>query len=134
MLNDEICKLRDKLNESIISGEDYSIIYKLSVELDELIAKYYQDKIWQEFIWTISWTIPAWFFVVLENTSEWLVNIEEFCKQNKIKRCEYNEQAMKFEVSKDLFLQVWDVVKIKIREVELEKRRLNFYFLQKIIK
>ena len=39
MLNDEICKLR----ESIISGEDYSIIYKLSVELDELIAKYYQD-------------------------------------------------------------------------------------------
>ena len=35
MLNDEICKLRDKLNESIISGEDYSIIYKLSVELDE---------------------------------------------------------------------------------------------------
>ena len=43
MLNDEICKLRDKLNESIISGEDYSIIYKLSVELDELIAKQYQD-------------------------------------------------------------------------------------------
>ena len=42
-LNDEICKLRDKLTESIISGEDYSIIYKLSVELDELIAKYYQD-------------------------------------------------------------------------------------------
>lgn len=99
---------------------------------DLMIAKYYQDKIWQEFIWTISWTIPAWFFVVLENTSEWLVNIEEFCKQNKIKRCEYNEQAMKFEVSKDLFLQVWDVVKIKIREVELEKRRINFDFVEKI--
>lgn len=42
MLNDEICKLRDKLNKSIISGEDYSVVYKLSVELDELIAKYYQ--------------------------------------------------------------------------------------------
>ena len=41
MLNDEICKLRDKLNKSIENGEDYSIIYKLSVELDELIAKYY---------------------------------------------------------------------------------------------
>ena len=41
MLNEEICNLRDKLNESIISGEDYSIIYKLSVELDELIAQYY---------------------------------------------------------------------------------------------
>lgn len=44
MLNDEICKLRDKLNKSIDSGEDYSVTYKLSVELDELIAKYYREK------------------------------------------------------------------------------------------
>ena len=44
MLNDEICKLRDKLNKSIENNEDYSVIYKLSVELDELIAKYYKDK------------------------------------------------------------------------------------------
>ena len=42
MLNDEICKLRDKLNESIINGQDYSITYKLSIELDELIAEYYR--------------------------------------------------------------------------------------------
>ena len=42
MLNDEICKLRDKLNESIVTGQDFSIIYQLSVELDELIAKYYK--------------------------------------------------------------------------------------------
>lgn len=42
MLNDEICKLRDKLNKSIVDGEDYSVIYKLSVELDELIAEYYR--------------------------------------------------------------------------------------------
>ena len=41
MLNDEICKLRDKLNKSIEEGKDYSVIYKLSVELDELIASYY---------------------------------------------------------------------------------------------
>ena len=43
MLNDEICKLRDKLNQSIVDGKDYSYIYKLSVELDELIAKYYKE-------------------------------------------------------------------------------------------
>lgn len=43
MLNDEICKLRDKLNKSIEQGDDYSITYKLSVELDELIAKYYKE-------------------------------------------------------------------------------------------
>ena len=42
MLNDEICKLREKLNESILTGQDYTITYKLSVELDELIAMYYR--------------------------------------------------------------------------------------------
>lgn len=43
LLNDEICLLRDKLNKSIENGEDYSIIYKLSVELDQLIANYYKQ-------------------------------------------------------------------------------------------
>ena len=43
MLNDEICKLRDKLNASIERGDDYSITYKLSIELDELIAQYYEN-------------------------------------------------------------------------------------------
>ena len=44
MLNEEICKLRDKLNKSIEKGEDYSITYKLSVELDELIAQFYRKE------------------------------------------------------------------------------------------
>ena len=46
MLNDEICKMRDKLNASIESGEDYGTILKISKELDELIAEYYlkEDK------------------------------------------------------------------------------------------
>lgn len=48
MLNDEICKLREKLNESIITNQDYSITYKLSVELDELIAKYYRKDFIEE--------------------------------------------------------------------------------------
>ena len=41
MLNDEICKLIEKLNKSIESNEDYSKIYQLSVELDKLIEEYY---------------------------------------------------------------------------------------------
>lgn len=44
MINDEICILREKLNKSIEDGEDYSIIYKLSVELDELITRFYNEK------------------------------------------------------------------------------------------
>lgn len=43
MINDEICKLREVLNKSIIEGEDYSVVYQISIELDELIAKYYQE-------------------------------------------------------------------------------------------
>ena len=45
MLNDEICKLREKLNNSIINGEDYEKTYKISVELDQLIAEYYKIEI-----------------------------------------------------------------------------------------
>lgn len=44
MLDDKIYKLRERLNESIITGKSYKEIYKLSVELDELIAEYYVRK------------------------------------------------------------------------------------------
>ncbi len=44
MLNDEICKVRDKLNKSIEEGKEYDEIYKISVELDELIATYYSKE------------------------------------------------------------------------------------------
>lgn len=43
MLNDEICKLRDKLNKSIENGDSYDVTLDLSVQLDELIAKYYRN-------------------------------------------------------------------------------------------
>ena len=43
MLNEEICRKREELNRSIEEKKDYSIIYKISVELDELIAKYYKE-------------------------------------------------------------------------------------------
>ena len=41
-LNERICELRDKLNQSIKNGDDYEITLKISVELDELIAQYYR--------------------------------------------------------------------------------------------
>ena len=44
MLNEKICKKREELNRSIIENKDYSIIYKLSVELDELIAEFYRKE------------------------------------------------------------------------------------------
>lgn len=44
MINKKIIKLREALNDSIINGEEYEKIYKLSVELDELITEYYKEK------------------------------------------------------------------------------------------
>ena len=44
MLDERIRETRERLNESIITGKDYEVIYNLSVELDELIAKYYLKK------------------------------------------------------------------------------------------
>ena len=41
-VNEEICKLRNRLNNEIVEGADYKTIYETSVELDELIAKYYK--------------------------------------------------------------------------------------------
>ena len=44
MLDDEICRLRDKLNKSIEQEEDYSVIYQISIELDKLIAEHYRNQ------------------------------------------------------------------------------------------
>ncbi len=44
MLNEEICRLREKLNYSILNETDYNITYQISVELDELIAQYYSTQ------------------------------------------------------------------------------------------
>ena len=45
MLNDKICKLREELNNSIITGQDYTVTYELSVRLDDLIAEYYKEEL-----------------------------------------------------------------------------------------
>ena len=44
MLNEEICKLRDKLNKCIIENENYETILKVSIELDDLISQHYKSK------------------------------------------------------------------------------------------
>ena len=45
MLEKEIKKAREKLDKSIENDEKYEIIYKLSVELDNLIARFYLEKL-----------------------------------------------------------------------------------------
>lgn len=43
MLEDEIKKKREELNESIEKQKKYEDVYKLSVELDDLIAEFYKE-------------------------------------------------------------------------------------------
>ena len=45
MLDEKICKVREKLNDSILTGQDYSVTYELSIALDKLIAEYYQAEL-----------------------------------------------------------------------------------------
>ena len=45
MIDEEILKLRRKLDESIIIEKNYDETYRLSTELDELITKYYNKKL-----------------------------------------------------------------------------------------
>ena len=42
MLEEEISKKRKELNESIEKNRNYNITYKLSIELDDLIAEFYK--------------------------------------------------------------------------------------------
>ena len=43
MIEEKIQKKRNQLNESIEKNRKYEDVYKLSVELDELIAEFYKD-------------------------------------------------------------------------------------------
>lgn len=43
MLEEKILEKRKELNESLEKNKNYATTYKLSVELDELIAEFYKD-------------------------------------------------------------------------------------------
>ncbi|MDD5770074.1 MAG: ribonuclease R [Candidatus Gracilibacteria bacterium] len=101
---------------------------------DLMICKYYENKIGEEFEGIISGVISAGFFVELENTAEGFVSIEQVFAITKHRKANFQEENMKFEITKDFSLQVGDNIKIKISNIELDKRRLNFDFLEKIIK
>ena len=44
VINEKIVKLRYELNKAIDEGKDMLYIYNKSIELDELIAKFYNFK------------------------------------------------------------------------------------------
>ncbi len=93
---------------------------------DLFICKYYFDKVGTEFDAIVSWMIPIWFFVELDNSAEWLVTVESIEINNKTRLFEYDDVNMKFIFKNDLSIQVWDKVRVKLTQVDMERRRLNF--------
>ena len=67
MLEDRIREARERLNESIITGKNYEEIYKLSVELDDLIAEYYLGK--------GSKSLKYWKFSNINKKTDFLIKI-----------------------------------------------------------
>ncbi|MDP5038991.1 MAG: RNB domain-containing ribonuclease, partial [Candidatus Gracilibacteria bacterium] len=87
---------------------------------DLMIAKYYKDKIGEEFEGIISGMIPIGFFVVLDNSAEGLVSLEDFLNQQKYKKYKFEDDILKLTFENNFSLQVGDKIKIKISIVDLE--------------
>ncbi len=43
MLEEKISEKRKELNESLEKNKNYDMTYKLSIELDDLISKFYEE-------------------------------------------------------------------------------------------
>jgi ribonuclease R len=88
---------------------------------DYFICKYYKNKVWEIFDASISWLIPKWFFVMLEDTSEWMIELKE--NKNFV----FNEDLMQFEDKVNWKkYKLWDKLKVKLVEVDMKLLRMNF--------
>ena len=96
---------------------------------DFFMVQYYKDKIWQEFEWTISWLIPTWIFVSLENTAEWFIQLAE--KNNNNSNWEADIDILQFKNNKTWkILKIWDKIKVKLESVDEKLLRLNFKLIE----
>lgn len=102
------------------STEQEKMAEKLEYKVrDYFIVKYYKNKIWQEFNAIISWVISKWFFISLEDTAEWFVELKDSIFNEEL-------QSHKFKNKK---YQLWDKLKVILKEADEELLRLNFDIL-----
>jgi len=85
---------------------------------DYFIVDYYSDKVWEEFVWNITTIMKNWFFIALSDTSEGFVEIKKWESFEELQ--EYRDLS----TWKKYIL--WEKVKIKLIEADMEKIRLNF--------
>ena len=88
---------------------------------DYYIVKYYKPKVWEEFEATIVTMMPKWFFVQLDDTAEWFVDLSEkvwFFQREDIMMFEDRNTGKKYSLS--------DKIKVKLIEADEKLIRLNF--------
>jgi ribonuclease R len=84
---------------------------------DYFICEYYKDKIWEKYFWVVSGMIPKWFFVELENTAEWFVEMKYWKFDDKLRTFFWKEWEK---------YVLWDSIEVELVEVDEELFRLNF--------
>ena len=88
---------------------------------DYYICKFYSNKVWEKFEVNISWLIPKWFFVMLEDTSEWFIELKDNID------FVYSEELMQFEdKNNNIIYKLWDKIKVELSEVDMISLRMNF--------
>jgi ribonuclease R len=83
-------------------------------------AEFMKDRIGEKFTWTISWAIPAGFFVELDNTVEGLVSVESLEGFY-----EFDESLLEFKGDGKTY-GIWDTVEVVVTGVSLEQSRVSF--------
>jgi len=85
---------------------------------DYYTVQFYKDKVWEEFDASISGVISKWFFVMLKDTSEWFIEMN-----NSEFRDELQEHK---DLSTWKVHKLWDELKVKLIEADESLLRLNF--------
>lgn len=99
---------------------------KIERSVDDLMkVKFMSDKIGQEFEGRISWMIPKWFFIELENTVEGFVDI--FSLEAVKGKYIFSDFSLTFEntITWEKF-KFGDPVKVRLKSVDEKMRRIDF--------
>lgn len=87
---------------------------------DYYITQFYSNKIGEEFEATVSWLIKPWVFVELPDSAEWFVEMNTTIFEFD------QEQAMFHNKQSGKHVQLWDELKVRLKEADMKLLRLNF--------
>lgn len=94
---------------------------------DYFMVQYFKNKIWEKFEWIISWIIPSWIFVELENTAEWFVELCPKTEKSETSERVMDKEILEFTSQKNKKkLRVWDKIKIKVQSTDDRLLRIDF--------